>query len=107
MRGWLLAACLLTLGGPAIAQPSLDWSDEEMRAIGRHGPWPPPAASDRSNRISGNPAGIVLGEPITEMILLALVLITAGILTVQLGYRRDMAALLPRPARISDEGRQR
>ncbi len=40
-------------------------------------------------------AGIVLGEPITEMILLALVLITAGILTVQLGYRRDMAALLP------------
>jgi hypothetical protein len=29
------------------------------------------------------------------MILLALVLITAGILTVQLGHRRDMAALLP------------
>ena len=40
-------------------------------------------------------AGIVLGEPITEMILLALVLITAGILTVQLGHRRNMAALLP------------
>jgi drug/metabolite transporter (DMT)-like permease len=40
-------------------------------------------------------AGIVLGEPITEMILLALALITAGILTVQLGHRRDTAALLP------------
>jgi len=40
-------------------------------------------------------AGIILGEPITEMILLALVLITAGILTVQLGHRRDMGALLP------------
>ena len=40
-------------------------------------------------------AGIFLGETITKMILLALVLITAGILTVQLGHRRDMAALLP------------
>jgi drug/metabolite transporter (DMT)-like permease len=40
-------------------------------------------------------AGIVLDEPITQMILLALVLITAGILTVQLGHRRDMAGLLP------------
>jgi drug/metabolite transporter (DMT)-like permease len=40
-------------------------------------------------------AGIVLDEPITEMILLALVLITAGIMTVQLGHRRAMAALLP------------
>jgi drug/metabolite transporter (DMT)-like permease len=40
-------------------------------------------------------AGMVLGESITEMILLALVLITAGIFTVQFGHRRDMAALLP------------
>jgi drug/metabolite transporter (DMT)-like permease len=40
-------------------------------------------------------AGVVLDEPITEMILLALVLITAGILTVQLGHRRDLAALFP------------
>jgi drug/metabolite transporter (DMT)-like permease len=39
-------------------------------------------------------AGMLLGEPITEMIVLALVLITAGILTVQLGHRRDVAAIL-------------
>jgi drug/metabolite transporter (DMT)-like permease len=39
-------------------------------------------------------AGIILGEPITEMILLALTLITAGILTVQLGHRREVAAIL-------------
>jgi drug/metabolite transporter (DMT)-like permease len=40
-------------------------------------------------------AGIVLGEPLTGMILMAMVLITAGILTVQLGHRREMPALLP------------
>lgn len=44
-------------------------------------------------------AGVLLGEPITEMILLALVLITAGILTVQLGHRRDAAAILHGPPR--------
>ncbi|MGE5255759.1 MAG: DMT family transporter, partial [Hyphomicrobiales bacterium] len=43
-------------------------------------------------------AGIVLGEPITKMILLALALITAGILTVQLGHRRDVATLSPASA---------
>jgi drug/metabolite transporter (DMT)-like permease len=45
-------------------------------------------------------AGIVLGEPLTEMILLALALITAGILIVQLGQRREVAALSP--ARADD-----
>jgi drug/metabolite transporter (DMT)-like permease len=44
-------------------------------------------------------AGVLLGEPITDMILLALVLITAGILTVQLGHRRDVAAILHGPPR--------
>jgi len=44
-------------------------------------------------------AGVLLGEPITAMILLALVLITAGILTVQLGNRRDAAAILHGPPR--------
>ena len=41
-------------------------------------------------------AGIVLDEPITAMILLALGFITAGILTVQFGHRREMAAMLHR-----------
>jgi drug/metabolite transporter (DMT)-like permease len=40
-------------------------------------------------------AAIILDEPMTRMILLALVLITAGILAVQLGQRRDMQAILP------------
>ena len=26
----------------ASAQSLLDWTDEEVRSIGRHGPWPPP-----------------------------------------------------------------
>ena len=53
---------LLALVAPAASQSPLQWSDEEVRAIGLHGPWPPPAARDPSNRISGAPAGIVLGE---------------------------------------------
>jgi len=40
-------------------------------------------------------AAIILDEPMTRMILLALVLITAGILAVQLGQRRDMQSILP------------
>jgi cytochrome c peroxidase len=59
---WLLGAVLLVLGAPAVAQAPLQWSDEEVSAIGRHGPWPPPVPRDPSNRISGLPAGIVLGE---------------------------------------------
>jgi drug/metabolite transporter (DMT)-like permease len=38
-------------------------------------------------------AGIVLDEPMTGMILLALVLITTGILAVQFGHRREMPAV--------------
>jgi len=37
-------------------------STEETRAILRHGPWPAPWAPDPSNRVSGNPAAIELGE---------------------------------------------
>jgi drug/metabolite transporter (DMT)-like permease len=40
-------------------------------------------------------AAIVLGEPLTSMILLALALITAGIMTVQFGQRCGMPATLP------------
>ena len=37
---------------------------------------------------------MVLDEPITAMIVLALGLIAGGIIVVQLGQRREMAALL-------------
>jgi cytochrome c peroxidase len=40
----------------------LQWSEDEVKAIGRHGPWPPPVVRDPSNRISGTTAGIILGE---------------------------------------------
>jgi drug/metabolite transporter (DMT)-like permease len=44
-------------------------------------------------------AGLVLDEPITAMIVLALVLIVGGIFIVQLGQRREMAALLYKQSR--------
>lgn len=41
-------------------------------------------------------AGLILDEPIGIMILLALVLIVAGIFTVQFGQHREVAGLMPR-----------
>lgn len=48
------------------AQTLLDWSPEEIGAIGQHGPWPPPPARDPSNRVSGTAAGIALGQHLFE-----------------------------------------
>ncbi|WP_421998955.1 cytochrome-c peroxidase [Reyranella sp.] len=62
MRGLALAAMLLAVAAPAHPQPAPAWSTEEIAAIGRHGPWPPAPARDPSNRVSGNPAAIALGE---------------------------------------------
>ena len=47
--------------GPLSAQV-LDFSEAEQRAILRHGPWPAPWTPDPTNRVSGNPEAIVLGE---------------------------------------------
>jgi cytochrome c peroxidase len=48
----------------AIAQPPAlhPYSDAQLRRILAHGPWPPPRATDPSNRVSGNAAAIALGE---------------------------------------------
>jgi len=35
---------------------------DEIEAIGRLGPWPPPLAADPSNRVSGNPEAAALGR---------------------------------------------
>jgi cytochrome c peroxidase len=44
-------------------QVSAEFFSKEQRAkIARHGPWPPPRRQDASNRVSGNPAAIALGE---------------------------------------------
>jgi cytochrome c peroxidase len=40
----------------------LDFSKEEVAKILQHGPWPPKASHDPSNRVSGKPEAIALGE---------------------------------------------
>jgi cytochrome c peroxidase len=57
-----LVAAMLVVAGNAAAQQLLDWTADEVRAVGLHGPWPPPPAHDPSNRVSGNTAAIVLGR---------------------------------------------
>jgi len=57
----LLAALLVSLAAAANSQPP-EFSADEVRAILRHGPWPPAWRADPSNRVSGNPEAIALGE---------------------------------------------
>ena len=40
----------------------VEFSREELEKILLHGPWPPPARRDPSNRVSGKPEAIALGE---------------------------------------------
>jgi cytochrome c peroxidase len=58
----MLAGAGLLVGGTATAQPVLDFGPTEVRGIGQHGPWPPPAARDPSNRASGDPRAAALGQ---------------------------------------------
>ena len=46
----------------AAAAPAAAFSDAEIRAIAAHGPWPPAFRADPSNRASGRPEAIELGE---------------------------------------------
>jgi cytochrome c peroxidase len=57
-----LLALLLLAVTPALAQTLLDFTDDERRAIVRHGPWPMPWSGDASNRGSGNAGAIELGR---------------------------------------------
>ena len=57
----ILVALLCAAAAGAQAQPP-DFSEAETRAILRHGPWPAPWTRDPSNRVSGNPLAIELGE---------------------------------------------
>jgi cytochrome c peroxidase len=60
----VLAGALAGLPAPAAEPPGLPvapLSAEEVRAVLRHGPWPPPAARDPGNRVSGDPAAAALG----------------------------------------------
>jgi cytochrome c peroxidase len=40
----------------------VSFDEREIAAILRHGPWPPPAKTDPSNRVSGDTEAIALGE---------------------------------------------
>ena len=40
----------------------VDFSKEEIARVLQHGPWPPPLKRDPSNRVSGKPEAIALGE---------------------------------------------
>jgi cytochrome c peroxidase len=56
----ILIAAQLSVSGARAAL--LDLSPGEKEKILRHGPWPPQPRKDPSNRVSGNPAAIALGE---------------------------------------------
>jgi cytochrome c peroxidase len=58
----LLLAALLLLQAGAVRPQFVDFSEAETRAILRHGPWPAPWTRDPSNRVSGQPQAIELGE---------------------------------------------
>ena len=55
-------AALLALAAANVSAQLLDFTDAEVRAILRHGPWPAPWSPDPSNRVSGNPEAIEFGE---------------------------------------------
>jgi cytochrome c peroxidase len=61
MKRSLVAALVLLLAASAHSQPP-EFSADEVRAILRHGPWPPAWRADPSNRVSGKLEAIALGE---------------------------------------------
>jgi cytochrome c peroxidase len=48
--------------GERMTRELVVFSDEERQKILAHGPWPPAARKDASNRVSGKPDAIALGE---------------------------------------------
>ena len=61
MRSALLFAAALAVPG-AGANELVAFEPQEIRRIVSHGPWPQPVLPDPSNRASGNPAAIALGQ---------------------------------------------
>ena len=62
MKAILLVAMTLAVAPAAMAEERVQFSPAETRRILSHGPWPPPANPDASNRVSGEPDAIALGE---------------------------------------------
>lgn len=63
MRGLgILSAVLILSASVAQAGDAVAFSQAEIREVLDHGPWPPPLRRDPSNRVSGKPEAIALGE---------------------------------------------
>ncbi len=62
LAGAVLGALAVLLPAAAVATDDAPFTENEVRAILAHGPWPAPATQDPSNRVSGNRAAIELGE---------------------------------------------
>ena len=56
------AGAIDRLSNALVLSGAVDFSKEEIARILQHGPWPPPRAPDPSNRVSGKPEAIALGE---------------------------------------------
>ena len=56
---WQLA---FELGGERLAADMMVFNDDEKARIVAHGPWPPKPRRDPTNRVSGKPEAIALGE---------------------------------------------
>ena len=61
VKPFLIVFCMLLVSA-AFPAGAVDFTAAEKRKILHHGPWPPPAAPDPSNRASGNPAAIAFGR---------------------------------------------
>ena len=53
---------IFTVDGERLSRDLVVFSDDEKARILSHGPWPPKARRDPSNRVSGKPEAIALGE---------------------------------------------
>ena len=61
MAGLLMTACICVLALAADAGGLVAFSEDEVRRILQHGPWPVAVPRDPANRVSGRPEAIDLG----------------------------------------------
>jgi cytochrome c peroxidase len=62
LAAWVLAGGVMLAPGAARADDAVSFTPAETARILAHGPWPQPATRDPTNRGSGQPEAIALGE---------------------------------------------
>lgn len=62
VAGALCAAALVAMSHAGAAVAVLDFSNDEVARIVRHGPWPPARALDAGNAAAARPQAVALGE---------------------------------------------